>query len=220
VNQKSPRPLGLEDVTDRDVAWPRSGHDLRKLSDQPHLHAALDAKWGSAYGRVEGYRRAADVLAEHLADRASDVDFLVYPFANCWRHHIELQLKLLLPELRRLQDEDPPEDKDFGHRLSRLWDRARVLLLAAFPTDSQAEVKIVSRVISQLHQLDPDGEDFRYFTRSDGRLALDGHDFLDIANFHEALAGVSSFLDAALMQTSYHLDVKRDMESEFAPDYP
>lgn len=218
MNHESSRPTGLEALTDQDMAWPRPGHDLRALTEPPSLHAALDARWGNAYGRAEGYRRAANVLLEHLMGRAIDVDFLVYPFAHCWRHHIELQLKLLLPELRRLQEEDPPEDNDFGHRLSMLWDRVRKLLRAAFPADSAAEIKVVTRVIGQLHQLDPNGESFRYFKTSNGRLALKGHNVVDLATFHDSLAGVSSFLDAALMQTTYHLDTKSDMAEVSMPD--
>jgi hypothetical protein len=38
------------------------------------------------YGVVEGYRRAAEVLAERMLNDRYSIDLLIFPFAMCWRH--------------------------------------------------------------------------------------------------------------------------------------
>ncbi len=45
---------------------------------------------------MEGYRRGARLLVEHVDEHARDQDFLVYPIMFLYRHHIELALKNII----------------------------------------------------------------------------------------------------------------------------
>ena len=55
-------------------------------------------------------------------------DTVVFPFAMCWRHYVELQLKTLIPAARRLLDK--PVVPGGGHNIKQLWSAARIRWLA------------------------------------------------------------------------------------------
>ena len=62
---------------------------------------------GTAY--TEGYRRAADILINHIDESGRDQDFLVYPVLFLYRHHLELLIKQIIGLALALA-EDPDKD--------------------------------------------------------------------------------------------------------------
>ena len=114
-------------------AWPSSEDDLLDVSGPSAGHAVLDWRRDTIVGRMDGYRRAAEVLAEHALANPGDLAFLVYPIANCWRHHIELQLKDLLRRLQELLGEGVTSTR--GHNVRGLWQEVQPRLVAAYPED-------------------------------------------------------------------------------------
>jgi hypothetical protein len=149
-----------------------------------------------------------------------DLDTVVFPYAACWRHHVELQLKSLLAELRALSD--LPLERRHHHRIDHLWQEARKLLVKLSP-DEKKTLASVGKTISQLANLDPDGQAFRYAVNRDGKPTLVGVDRINLVAFHEAIVAVANFLDAADTGVGEHLSAKREMESyyaaEFGPDW-
>ena len=192
--------------------WPGSDDDLLDVSGPWTGHAILDWQRDTVIGRMEGYRRAAEVLVQHALEHRADLDFLIYPVANCWRHHIELQLKYLLPILKRLLGE--PAGSIKGHDVVKLWDEVQPRLASAFPEEPRADSDNVGRLLRQLHNLDPDGQNFRYHRRTDGSLALTNIGRLDIQTWHKVLVRVSNFLSAAADHTSYHQEIKDELERD------
>lgn len=192
--------------------WPRDTDDLLDTSGPWTGHALLDWQRGTGTGRMEGFRRAAEVLVGHVLQRRGDLDFLFYPIANCWRHHIELQLKSLVVALNRLLD--APAAPPRGHDVMKLWDQVRPKLATAFPKEPPRDAENVDRVLRQLHAVDPDGQNFRYHRRTDGSLALPDVDRVDIRAWHGALIRVSNYLDGAAGQVSYHQEMKDDLKRE------
>src|SRR5665811_2493141 len=51
-----------------------------------------------------GYREAADLLVRHIEQRGVDQDMLVYPVLFLYRQYLELEIKDLIRQGRRLQD--------------------------------------------------------------------------------------------------------------------
>jgi hypothetical protein len=200
-----------------EFSWPSGSDDLFDTSGSWTGHALLDWQRDTVTGRQEGFRRSAEILVDHVLKHRGDLDFLIYPIANNWRHHIELSLKSLLVALYRLRDE--PANPPRGHDLLRLWEKARPMLEAAFPDEPADDAENVDRVLCQLHAADPGGQDFRYHRRADGRLALEGIDRLDVRAMHDALIRVSNFLDGAAERVWYDLDVKDDLDRELRRDY-
>src|ERR1039457_6840457 len=75
-------------------------------------------------GYIEGYRRGARLLVEHVNEHGRDQDYLVYPIIFLYRHHIELALKNLVTLVADWLDHELSEAEKRhldGHRLDLLW---------------------------------------------------------------------------------------------------
>lgn len=189
--------------------WPERHHDLRAIGRNWTSHALVDKR----LDRADGYQRAAEILADHILTHRSDLDSVVFPFAACWRHYVELQLKRALMDLRRLLDVPVVEEQH--HDVLQLWNKVRPLLVRAHPDESRRDRSIVGRVLRQLAQLDPLGEDFRYAKRRDGSVTLAGLDRLDVHAFHDAMQAVANYLEGLLDKTGDYLSDYLDLKSEY-----
>lgn len=200
-------------------AWPSKHHDLNAPADS--YRGFSDIGWQrklGLQGRIMGFRRAAEILYAGMRSEQSisDLDTVVFPYAACWRHHVEIQLKSLLAQLRALSD--LPAESRHHHRIGQLWQEARKLLIQHFPGGS-ADLASVGKVISQLAALDPDGQAFRYAAGRDGQDALAVVDQINLVAFHEALLGVANYLDAADTGVGEYLSIKREMDSYYAAEF-
>ncbi len=87
-----------------------------------------------------------------------------------------------------------------------------------FPSE-KTDLTSIGRVISQLAELDPDGQAFRYAASRDGRATLPEVDQINLAAFHDAMLGVANYLDAANTGVSEYLSTKREMDSYYAAEF-
>jgi hypothetical protein len=110
---------------------------------------------------------------------------------------------------------DLPVDAPAHHRILQLWQEVRPLLVKAHPGEDRRDRSVVGRVLKQLAELDPEGQDFRYARRTDATPSLAAVDRLDLRSFHEAMQAVANYLEAAGEQTAHHLDLKREMEDYY-----
>lgn len=102
------------------------------MSYDARLHFTSDM----SYGYIEGYRKAALLLAIATIEKEKDVDYLVYPLGFLWRHHFELQLKYLVAKAGQL---DGSFDKNnHGHSLSKLWQNLRPKLEQLNPLEKNS----------------------------------------------------------------------------------
>ncbi len=143
-----------------------------------HLHHAVMSS--QIYPPLPGaFKLAADIILDaHLAAKGSHNDRLLFPVLYLYRHCVELKLKdLLLLGIRTgffhgaAADSILDEDKGIirQHRLCALWNKVRDFLAHSYPNDSQ--VKVAESMISELHQIDKDGQTLRY-DRVKGTLQL------------------------------------------------
>ena len=165
-----------------------------------------------------GFRRAAEILhAAMLAGQSvRDLDTVIFPYAACWRHFLEVQLKALLAELRALSD--LPVEGRHHHRIDQLWLETRKLMIEQFPSD-RADFVQVGKVISQLARMDPDGQAFRYAVERDGRETLSEVEHINLVAFQEAMVGVANYLEAADTGVIEYLSTKREMDSYYAAEF-
>lgn len=180
---------------DISIAWPSSSDDVLSEDKTWWLVACMDWSRDRWIGYVTGYRKGAGVIATHVASTARDQDYLVYPFLMCWRHYVELQLKVLIAFLEQYHRES--KTATHTHSLDRLWYVARTLLEKAFPNESRADLDNAERVLMQLHGFDPTSEHFRYPVRRDGTDTMTKLGRVHIGRFHESMDAVANFLDAA-----------------------
>ncbi len=167
------------------------------------------------YGRIQGYRRAAEILHHAmLADQSvRDLDTVVFPYAACWRHHIELQLKSILVQLRVMCD--LPIQAAHHHKIDQLWADTQKIIATEFP-EEKGELANANRVIGQLSKFDPDGQEFRYAYRRDGTDTLPSVDRINLLAFHEAMLGVAQYLDATDTAVDETISMKREIDEYYA----
>lgn len=118
--------------------WPRVGHTLNGRGADWRTAAYLDAGWGTAYARIEGFRSSAELNFAEMTTSPADRNFLVYPFAANWRHAIELQLKDLLGLLARLHSFSLADDVKYTHNLAKLWSIALPFIEKTFDTETRS----------------------------------------------------------------------------------
>jgi hypothetical protein len=160
------------------------------------------------------FRRAAEILAEELLARGTtrDLDTVIYPFATCWRHYVEIQLKSLITAAQRFLDESPVPRG--GHNIGQLWSEFKPLLLRISP-GGHADIAQAERILRQLAELDSDSQHFRYAEKGDRQPTLEGVNHLDIADFHQAMLGVAHFLEAI----DTMIEAEQDRKDEIASYY-
>lgn len=210
---------GGESGDDQSWIWPSQADDLMRPASS-YLSFA-DIGWqrtNGSYGRISGFRRAAEILYEAMIASAaiSDLDTIVFPYAACWRHHIELQLKVVSTILRTLLERTAVASNT--HDLAKLWQQVKDMLHQQWPDDT-ADLVHVTRVIGQLSAIDPNGQGFRYDRDVKGNLTLGNLDQVNLPTFHNALRGVSNFLSAVDAHADYDLDLKRDIATYYADEF-
>ncbi len=158
-----------------------------------------------------GFRRAAQLLAEHVCGTSKDQDFLVYPIVYLYRHHIELILKSIFESASGLLDRPLTEEdrRLLGrHGLLELWGAVRPLLndvcdRASNPHFPAAELDGIDSHIRQIHEHDPDGQRFRYATvrakgtrRGGGKVPSLKHlNLVNVRVFAETVEKLVSYLE-------------------------
>lgn len=193
----------------------------------------------------EGFKMAAEVLVDHVyasGDFSWWADSLLYPVGFLLRHYLELKIKSVLSALDHGL-------KNPHHKLLDLWRTLREVAGSMLPPDrsddEQQEMKerftpfstfrehetFVSlqqaeEIVSELHDLDPSGEAFRYAFKKDGSRALPAFlTHVDLKRWLGRVLSVGALLDG--IETAiderrqweadtreYHADEMREYSSE------
>ena len=84
---------------------------------------------------IRGYKKAADILVDHVLLTDSDLDTLVYPIVFLYRHYLELLVKNIIENgAKYLGIEEKPKT---NHHLDTLWSKAKEIInkYKAYPLD-------------------------------------------------------------------------------------
>jgi hypothetical protein len=175
------------------LPWPNANHSLAKPDPNWTLNSCLGWSKDRPTSRIMGYREAADLIFRSLSEDRGGRDTLVYPLVFMWRHAIELQLKNIVERGQIVLGEPATYPKHHG--LEETWKMA-IKVIGALQEEDQGEIENVTNVIEELCALDPDSTGFRYHEKKNGQPTLHGApELLPLGSIHEALAGVSSYLD-------------------------
>lgn len=194
---------------------PRKGDELFKASGESwrtnaRLHVTPDT--GYAYSR--GYRVAAQAMAQRLFDgREYEADFLVYPVAFLYRHHVELMLKRLIVMGSFLDDRGlTPVDKRHlkKHRLDLLWRILRPIVESQCSL-SDEDINGISHYLDKLHEVDPESQSFRYALSIDDEPALSSIPYINVGVFAEAMERLCNCLDVIEARFGVLTDHKQEM---------
>jgi hypothetical protein len=124
------------------------------------------AHWLPEQPYNEGFRRAAEILSDHISRFPHDIADLAMPLMYCYRHAVELRLKhvwTVAGWLELAQDAPVPEPLE-GHKLQQLWRDVKLILAERVPPHRRAlsELDTAEIVVLELDRLDPSGVGFRY----------------------------------------------------------
>lgn len=199
---------------DNEFPWPTEGDDPFKLTASARqlmacLNFTHDEPW---YGIAEGFKMIADLAVAHIEQTGHDQDFLVYPIVFSYRHYLEVMLKQLIRDARRLLDEEGGVPAT--HNLDALWDTAQPLLLKH--TDDPATYGNVRTSLGRFNELDPRSDSFRYPVDKKGKTHLEGVKNIDLGQVRAVVERLSGFLDGASTAVQVDLDAKHEMAQWYA----
>ena len=169
------------------------------------------------YRYVEGFRRAAEVLGDHVAEHRSDVEALTMPILYCYRHWAELRLKNLWMLGGRMRGEDV--DALRTHDLEVLWRNARPIIEEVWPAGDAAELDGLETILLELANIDARGEGFRYPLDTKGEATLPSDLSINLYNVRRVMAKVELLIEGAAEGIEVALQQRADMEAEYRDDY-
>ena len=167
---------------------------------------------------IKGYKEAADKLVVSVMEDRSHLDFIVLPIIFLYRQFLELNLKYLVREGNRLLDVAPKSKTGFsgGHDLPFLWKECKAVLVqigAQYPElqISKDDLKVVGQLLTELSQLDPGSDSFRYPVDRDNNPSTPGNQTLiNVRNLAEVMQKLAAFFDAATNAILAYLELKED----------
>lgn len=137
------------------------GSDRRSRAFLSHSHM-----W-DAYAM--GYKLAADLLAEHVADNIVHRNLLGFPILFLYRQYLELRIKELGVVAAEFLGEKYAVPKD--HKLVKLWQGVRPTLDMLFPKNT-GDFEAVGKTIRDFADIDPRSYVFRYPVHTSGKPTL------------------------------------------------
>ncbi|MGL6078890.1 hypothetical protein [Methyloversatilis discipulorum] len=140
-----------------------------------------------------GYKDAADALVTALAERKASIDSVVYPLVFLYRQGLELKLKLILPQARRMADKEAVADHKHG--LMPLWSELRRHLEQLSLHKGAQELPAIEDFIRQLDTVDPGSFAFRYPTTKKGEVSLPELRHINVRHLSEIMDSVFGMLD-------------------------
>jgi hypothetical protein len=216
-------------VSDDLYPWPQKGDDPFALDSGWRRTACLnffggDEPWTFI---AEGYKVAADTLVAHVEATGLNQDRLVYPILFNYRQYVELSLKGIIRDARRLLDERGNAPN--GHVLTNLWNTARPLLFRIAPAPD--DLDNVGQCLKRFADIDPNSQGFRYPVTATGAPSLPASlRHIDLGQVRDVVERLDGFFGAVEMDIEVRLDYKSDalaaeydaqaeMESAFADAY-
>ncbi|MDO8417286.1 MAG: hypothetical protein Q7S87_13855 [Agitococcus sp.] len=166
---------------------------------------------------AEGYKEAGDLLVRQIGETRTGQDTLVYPIIFLYRQYLELMLKSLIQDARKLQDIDTPIP--LNHKILDLWKLCHQLLVKISPDDAVKELEHINRLIGEFSKIDPTSMAFRYPQDKEGNPSLPGITHINLRVVGEVIGKISVILNGSSMQISEYLSIKAELESEYRHDF-
>ena len=170
------------------------------------------------YGYVEGYRRAAVALYEYAVETRASPEYMLFPIAFVWRHHLEIALKDIIAAGRELAGE--AWGFPGGHNLLELWREAHPHIIE-LGDPAAPELANVENNLREFDRIDHAGDGFRYPLNRAGTLPSLGNApaNVNLRVLHEAMDAVATFLSCVRSELSARLDYVAEYEADQARAY-
>ncbi|WP_404415091.1 hypothetical protein [Marinospirillum sp.] len=201
----------FRDLITGKIRLPHVEDKLFTEADDWWMNACLDWYHDASELYIVGYKEAADSLVESVNNRNGTADSLVFPIVFLYRQYLELRLKSLLEDGRRLLDK--PHEVGAEHRLSKLWQPTREILLEVWPEGNREHLKIVGKLIAEFEKADPRSTSFRYPKDLSGKKSVKLEiPRLNLRNLSEVIGAMAIILEGASAGISEYLSIRQDMD--------
>jgi hypothetical protein len=188
--------------------WPRPGDTLFAPDSDSENNACVGWSSDHWHGYMEGYRRAAERLVQHVVETGRDLDYFVYPVAFLYRHAIELALKFLQARGQLLLGQQPTASAHHG--LASLWTECRRLIDKVWPNHPKDELDAAESVIRQLDLKDGRSTTFRYPTTKEGHSSLPDGELINLRNLAEVANRTFNLLDCVSIEFDRYFQDRED----------
>lgn len=177
------------------------------------MNACLDWYHDPSELYIAGYKEAADALVDVVASRNGTSDSLVFPIVFLYRQYIELRLKSLLQDGRRLLGRENKEKPE--HQLLKLWYPVKEILEEIWPDGDVGHIQAVDSLIKQFEKADPRSTSFRYPKDLDGNKSVNLEEpRINLRNLADVIGAMSIILEGAAGGISEYQSYKDDMPSD------
>ena len=198
------------------IRLPESGDKLFAEGEDWWMNACLNWYHDPSELYIGGYKEAADALIKCVANREGSADSLIFPIVFLYRQYIELRLKSLLEDGRRLLDREHESKNE--HRLSALWPEVLSMLMEIWPDGNNKDLRIIDGLIKKFEQVDPRSTAFRYPKNHSGSKSVNLESpRVNLRNLSEVIGAMAIILDGAASGISEYQSYKDDMKHEFRP---
>ena len=132
------------------------------------LNALIGDNYFASDNYIDGYMKASEVMLVAIIEntRMYEADTLVFPILYSARHAVELSLKRVIEQLST-SGKTSMQRPVTGHNIKELWTQFMDISTGdKKSTDLRERLNVYIQIIADL---DPDGQEFRYSKRIDGR---------------------------------------------------
>ncbi len=189
--------------------WPQKGEKAFIAGDY-HNNSPVHADINYIRHRLspeqlaEGFKEAGDKIVKEL-ERGEDIyhpDIYFFPISYLYRHSTELILKEIVRYGLYLNIIDPSVKIDLvleSHNLYKIWNYAKQVLKVFYSNSPQEELGFTENLINQFHELDKNGQAFRYSRDKNGNSTVENMPaVVDLKNLKNKFEGLYNFLSSTL----------------------
>jgi hypothetical protein len=145
---------------------------------------------------AEGYKLAADILANHVVSKREHQDILVYPIVFNYRQFIELRLKHILTLGAKLHSHD--FSLPTHHEIDKTWADVRKIILKVWPTTPKKDLDAIEKLIKEFAKTDRISMVFRYPVNTKGMPSLpEEMRHINLRKLCDLMKEISQLLDGA-----------------------
>jgi hypothetical protein len=192
-----------------EMQWPDKKRRLKTTITDSTKPDWCDLKWlASMTGQDDGivaeyFIKAANRLVDSVVEnrKGNADDGLFMPIAYLYRHSTELLLKDIIQLGIEIGVINAAESAAIvlhkEHSLNALWSLAAIGLERRWPEANKEVLENTKMVITDLHNMDPDGQGFRYSRDTKERMThIRYPDSVLLSEFRDTMAGVFNLLDS------------------------
>lgn len=194
------------------MKWPQKGSKVFKSDSDWWNNACVDyyrtEEKLSLY--AEGYKEAGDIITKYVTDNRFFQDILIYPIVFLYRHYIELVLKDIIYNGRKLLAETP--EIPTYHDIIQLWHQTKKILKQIESTNNSKDFYAIEEILKQFSIHDPKSITFRYPTDKDGSDNINNLARVNIRNLSEVVDGLHSYFFGAQSVIGKELDFKNQQD--------